>query len=144
MNCIGSQYYAGPVHCTNNYLKHFTAAINNRSSRNMTGDHKRRISDFTNHRVILGETMLAEKLPIVGFLVLKKWKIYNVRPVTFSSQDTSLSNGASYQVMKPWEPRSYDGRSKRPPSISRRTAVYRTAFSQTCPDMLASIVITAV
>jgi hypothetical protein len=84
-------------------------------------------------------------LSIMWFLV-KKYVEYIKQHMSCDvqfSRFTSPSNGASYQVIKPWAPRSYNRCSKRPPSISRQTAVLRAAFSQTRFNMLASTVVTA-
>jgi hypothetical protein len=45
-------------------------------------------------------------------------------------------------MIKPWVPSSYSGCLKWSPSISRYTAVYHMAFSQTRLNMLASTVVT--
>jgi hypothetical protein len=54
----------------------------------------------------------------------------------------SLSNGASYQTIKPWAPGSYSRCLEWPPSISKQTVVCLTAFYHTHLNMLASAVVT--
>jgi hypothetical protein len=75
----------------------------------------------------------AHILSIVCVLVKKKSKIlYDTCPVTFSFQD--IQHRQMVQAIRPRSPRSYNG-SKRPPSISRQTAVRRTKFSPTRLNM---------
>lgn len=55
----------------------------------------------------------------------------------------SLSKGATYHMIKPSAPLSYNRYSKQPPSISRQMAVCHMAFSWTYLNLLALTTLTA-
>jgi hypothetical protein len=69
--------------------------------------------------------------------------VYNTCCVTFGFQEHVTVKWHICQMIKPWMPRSYSKLSKRSPSVSRQTAVRRTAFFGKRLNMMASDVVTA-